>query len=139
MNQLSIYTDGGARGNPGPAAVGVVFEMADWRETYELCIGEATNNTAEYRAVLEAIAQISSIIARKGSISSLDFYLDSQLVVRQILGEYKVKEPSLQEYCREVLQKLKALALPYTFTHIPRAQNALADSLVNHALDHQAS
>ena len=135
MSVLSIHTDGGARGNPGPAAVGVVFSNGDWTEGFGRTIGETTNNVAEYTAVLDALSRIPEIIARLGNTSSLSFYLDSQLVVRQILGQYRVKEAGLQQLHAQVLSLLRHIGLPFTFNHIPRSQNAEADRLVNRALD----
>jgi len=128
--ELTINTDGGARGNPGPAAVGVVFQAEGLVETHERYIGETTNNVAEYTAVLDALTNLPA-----GEWSKLSFRLDSQLVAFQIMGKYKVKEPNLQQLCQQVRMKLHELALPYSFEYVPRAQNAAADKLVNHALD----
>jgi len=139
MSELRIHTDGGARGNPGPAAAGIVFSMGDWTHGFGKCIGDTTNNVAEYSAVIEALLAIPEIIAQQGNISSLHFYLDSQLVVRQILGEYRVKEAGLQKLHAHVLELLRGLSLSYSFSHIPRSENAEADKLVNKALDEQRS
>ncbi len=136
MTVLTIHTDGGARGNPGPAAVGVHFQLGDWEHKHGRCIGEATNNVAEYTAVIDALAQIQDFrIAGAPQFESLHFYLDSELVVKQLLGIYRIKEPSLQELAQKILITLKTIAVPYQFTHVRREQNKIADSLVNAALD----
>lgn len=134
MQSLIVHTDGGARGNPGPAATGVFFEIDDWAEGHGRCIGDATNNVAEYMGVLDALEQIPAIL-EEYSIDHITFYLDSQLIVYQIIGEYRVKEPTLQELHARVQQRLKTLPCPYQFLHVPRKQNAEADRLVNQALD----
>ena len=134
MATLVVHTDGGARGNPGPAAIGVVLDAPDFHAEHERTIGDATNNVAEYTAVLDACEQIQSIIAPQG-IHHLIFYLDSELVVKQIRGEYRVKDPNLQVLHTKVHEHLTKISLPYNFQHIRRADNALADKLVNHALD----
>jgi ribonuclease HI len=139
MKTLKIHTDGGARGNPGPAAVGVVFDIDEWRDTHSRCLGTATNNVAEYTAVIDALEKIPAIVAEQGMPASVMFYLDSQLVVRQISGQYRVKEPGLQLLNARVLKHIRELGIPCNFEHIPRAQNALADALVNQALDASAA
>jgi ribonuclease HI len=136
MQTLSIHTDGGARGNPGPAAVGVHLQLDGWEMKHGRCIGNGTNNVAEYSAVIEALKLVENLrTAGEPVFSSLTFLLDSELVVKQLRGEYRIKEPTLQELAQKVLVALKALGLPYTFSHVPRAQNKVADSLVNAALD----
>ena len=140
MHTLVVHTDGGARGNPGPAAIGVVFDAEDgWQQLHERYIGEATNNVAEYQAVLDAVEAMAQIFETQGRPQKIEFYLDSQLVQRQIIGQYKIKEPTLQVLAAKIRQHLQSLATPYTFTHVPRAENKLADKLVNHALDAQAA
>jgi len=136
MQTLTIHTDGGARSNPGPAAVGVHLEVGEWQMKHGRCIGDTTNNVAEYSAVIEAITLIENIIiAGQPQFTSLSFFLDSELVVKQLRGEYRIKEPTLQELAQKVLVGLKALSLPHTFTHVRREQNKMADALVNAALD----
>jgi len=136
METLTIHTDGGARGNPGPSAVGVHLEVGEWQLKHGRRIGDATNNVAEYSAVIEAISLIENIrIAGQPQFSSLSFMLDSELVVKQLRGEYRIKEPTLQELAQKILRDLKAMGLPYRFTHVRREQNKMADALVNAALD----
>lgn len=133
--QLTIHTDGGSRGNPGPAAIGVSIESADGSiiHTIAQTIGIQTNNVAEYAAVLAALEYLQKKPPEEGS--TLSFYLDSLLVVSQITGKYAIKTPHIQELYRQVSEKLHALPYHTTFTYVPRAQNAAADALVNKALD----
>lgn len=130
--KLTIHTDGGARGNPGPAAIGVVIEE-EGKIIHEFGkkIGHATNNVAEYTAVIEALKYL------KAHVGTITFILDSTLVVNQINGLFKVKEPHL----RELLMKVRALEQEVggtiTYASVRREQNQRADSLVNAALDKQ--
>lgn len=136
MKTLVINTDGGARGNPGPAAVGMVFQLDKWKANHEKYIGVATNNVAEYMAVREALQYLLNLATSQDlSIDEVKFYLDSELVVRQLQGKYKVKEPALQRLHQEIQQTLEKMDWPVSFEHVPRAQNRQADKLVNHALD----
>jgi len=131
-DKFIIYTDGGARGNPGPAGIGVIAYDEDGREvvfTLSEYIGETTNNQAEYRAVVAAIDKAKKIGARE-----IDFYLDSELVVKQLNREYKVKESSLQPLFVKIYNAVLFFK-KVTFTHIRREKNKEADRLVNEALD----
>ncbi|MEA3272220.1 MAG: ribonuclease HI family protein [Patescibacteria group bacterium] len=124
--KLVIYTDGGARGNPGPAGVGVVVEGVGEYKEY---IGKTTNNQAEYRAVILALEKVKDV-----EVDELDFYLDSELVVKQLNREYKVKNPGLAP----LFLKIWNLSMGFkkvTFTHIRREKNKEADRLVNEAID----
>jgi len=134
MNQkLIIFTDGGARGNPGPAAIGAVIYDEQHQTVAEISeyIGETTNNQAEYRAVVAAIGK-----ARELGASELDFFLDSQLVVEQLNGNYKVKNKDLAPLFVQIYNASLGFK-KVKYTHIPRAQNQAADKLVNLALDNQ--
>ena len=133
---MTVNTDGGSRGNPGAAAVGVVIRFGDTLIEHARTIGTATNNVAEYTAVLDAIAQISPIIAPQG-ITSIIFNLDSELVVKQLRREYKVKDPGMMELNLKVQKALQELTVPYSFNHVLRGLNKEADKLVNRALDGQ--
>jgi len=126
-----VYTDGAARGNPGPANIGVVVEDETGRTVYESSktIGVRTNNEAEYLAFLAALQYL-----RESRITEADFHLDSELVVRQLLGQYKVREPRLQSLHGQAVMLLNAVPTR-TIRHIPRARNARADELANEALD----
>lgn len=131
MNKLVIYTDGGARGNPGPAAIGVVIYGAGEKPVKKIAehIGSMTNNQAEYLALIKGLSEALALEA-----SEVVCFLDSELVVRQLLGQYKVKEPGLQKLAAEVF-KLQNRFLKVEFKHVAREKNKLADKLVNEALD----
>ena len=122
--------DGGARGNPGPAAIGVVIRSGSEvvGEVSER-IGEATNNVAEYRALLAGIEKASELGA-----TELELVGDSELVVRQVRGEYKVKNAGIKPLHAEVLTALDGFD-SWTIEHVRREENAEADALVNQALD----
>jgi len=137
MNTLIINTDGGSRGNPGPAATGVAVTGDDWQFCHNRCLGETTNNVAEYSAVVDALEILPGLIEAHGTPDYIEFRMDSQLVQRQLSGIYKIKEPALQVLASQVRTKLQSLAAPYSFIYVPRAQNKLADMLVNEALDAQ--
>lgn len=124
-----IYTDGGARGNPGPAAIGVVIDFNKKIKKYSEKIGTATNNEAEYRAVIFALKK-----ARAIGIKEADLYLDSELVVNQLNRKFKVKEKRIQSLFVEVWN-LTINFKRVIFFHIPRSENREADNLVNKALD----
>ena len=128
---IKIYTDGGARGNPGPAAIGIVIkdEHDQIIKTHAEAIGHATNNVAEYSAIIKALE-----IAKKLEPTEIHCYLDSELVVKQLRQEYKVKDPDLQK----LFVKVWNLKLGYKkifFTHIRRELNYEADKLLNLELD----
>lgn len=126
-----MNVDGGARGNPGPAAVGVVVRDEDGEILVERAerIGRTTNNVAEYRALLLGIAT-----AREVGGTELDLVGDSELIVRQVEGRYKVKDATLRELHAEATRELSQLDR-WSIRHVKRAQNADADRLVNAALD----
>jgi ribonuclease HI len=128
---MVINVDGGSRGNPGPAAVGVVVQDANGGVLEEVAerIGNATNNVAEYRAVLLGIERALALGA-----TELELVGDSELIVRQVKGEYKVKDTSLRELHGEVKRALVPLE-SWTIRHVRRESNAEADRLVNEALD----
>jgi ribonuclease HI len=129
--ELVVNVDGGARGNPGPAAIGVVISTpaGDVLEELGETIGAATNNVAEYRALLRGIERATELGA-----SRLELIGDSELVVKQVRGEYKVKDPNLQALHAQVRSALAGVG-SWTIRNVPRAQNADADRLVNEALD----
>jgi ribonuclease HI len=131
MSRLTVNVDGGARGNPGPAAVGVVVrdgggELLEERGEQ---IGEATNNVAEYRALLLGLE-----LARKHGGTELELIGDSELVVRQVEGRYKVKNAGMKKLYDEVKRALRGFD-SWSIRHVRREQNADADRLVNQALD----
>ena len=124
--QLIIRTDGGSRGNPGPAAIGIVIENQTGRSLFEAgyFIGDTTNNVAEYRAILKGLEEAHKL---KGSL--LTVYCDSQLVVRQINGQYRVKNPAMKNFHQQVMAQLEH------FQRVSREENEAADALVNRALN----
>ncbi len=132
---IKIFTDGGARGNPGPAGIGFVIQDAIGKIIFEFgkYIGETTNNQAEYKALLMALEKALELKAE-----NVNCFLDSELVVKQLKGEYKVKDKDLGVLFVKIWnlsQKFKTI----TFSHIPREQNKRADWLVNEALDKHQS
>ena len=125
-----IFTDGASRGNPGPAAIGVAIKDEQGRliSTISQTIGRTTNNQAEYRAIITALERAISLGADQARLFS-----DSELVVKQINGKYRVKNASLQPLYREVKQ-LQSQFQSFTITHIPREKNEKADELADQAL-----
>ena len=130
--EIQTYSDGGARGNPGPAATGSVLKQGD-EVLWELgeYIGETTNNQAEYRALIKALEQAKAMGAKK-----LHCFLDSELLVKQLKREYRVKEPTLQVLYLKAYNLAQQFST-VSFTHIRREYNKHADRLVNEALDKQ--
>jgi len=127
--KATMYTDGGARGNPGPSAVGVVIKYDGQIKKYKDFIGIATNNQAEYKALILGLEKL-----KKLNIQTVDIYLDSLLVVEQLKQKYKVKDKNLAKLFVQVWN----LALGFkkiTYNHVPREQNKEADKLVNEAID----
>lgn len=126
-----LYTDGGARGNPGPGGIGVVIENAKGEIVYESAkyVGRCTNNEAEYMGVL---AGLENALERK--MVELEVFLDSELVIKQLRGEYKVKNTRLKEFYLKA-KSLEKCFKKITYTHIKREKNKKADALVNEALD----
>lgn len=133
---LHLFTDGGSRGNPGQAAIGIVIEDPSKgeviRDHYER-IGIETNNVAEYRALIEGLK-----IVNRFHPNRLVCHLDSELIVKQLSGEYKVKMPTLRVFFDEI-QELAVGFADIKFIHIPRGDNHKADALVNKALDEHPS
>lgn len=131
MTKLIIYTDGGARGNPGPAGIGVAIynEKRELIGEYSEYLGETTNNQAEYRAVIAALKKAAELKAKE-----IDFYLDSELVVRQLNREYKIKNKDLASLFLMIYNSVLAFK-KVTFTHIRREENKHADMLANRAMD----
>ncbi len=129
---ITIYTDGGARNNPGPAGAGVVIKEGE-KVVCEAAqyLGEQTNNWAEYEAVAIALGKAHEFLLRERDI---EFRLDSKLVVEQLNGKWKIKEPALKVQAMKIKEALKSFG-SVTFVHIPREENAEADRLVNEAID----
>lgn len=136
ISQLTIYTDGGARGNPGPAAVGVVInDGGGSAKRYKEYIGETTNNFAEYSAVVYALKKAKQLLGKeRARRTRIEIYGDSELLYKQVRGEYKIMEPSLQPFFIEIWN-LKQDFADVHFNLVPRERNREADALVNEALD----
>ena len=131
---LVLRTDGASRGNPGPAAAGIVIERRDGTPVAhgKRYLGEMPNNQAEYRALLLGLQAVRRYVP-----SAVEVRMDSELVVRQMQGRYKVQDPVLQALHAQA--QTLVLVLPHViFTHVPRADNAEADRLANAALDEHA-
>jgi ribonuclease HI len=128
--KLTVHVDGGARGNPGPAAIAAVLydEGGNVLEERSETIGVATNNVAEYRALLLGIER-----ARELGAGELDLVADSELIVRQVKGEYRVKDAALRDLHAQVKRAL--VGERWAIRHVRREENAAADALVNAALD----
>lgn len=129
---LTVFTDGGARNNPGPAGIGVVV----YREGEKLAelsgyLGEQTNNWAEYQGVIHALTYLTN---HQLSSEPIEVRMDSKLVVEQLSGNWKIKEPALQEQAARARELMEAFPL-VEFTYIPREKNKEADMLANKAMD----
>jgi ribonuclease HI len=131
--KIIMYTDGGSRNNPGPAAIGVWVETLD--KKYSEYIGEKTNNVAEYEALIFGLKKLKQLLGKdKTRQYEIECNLDSELVVKQLNHEYKLKE----EYIQKNFIEIWNLMLDFKnvkFIHIPREENSIADKLVNEALD----
>ncbi len=144
MEKIIVYTDGGSRGNPGPAAVGAVFYQVQskkefkWKE-FMKTIGQTTNNEAEYQAVILALKKLKSLIgSEKSKKTSIEIRLDSQLIARQLSGQYRIDEDRMKILFVDVWN-LKMDFNQVVFKEIPREKNKEADALVNAALDAESN
>lgn len=135
MQKITVFTDGGARGNPGPAGIGAQFldEKNEVMTELSEYIGEATNNVAEYTAVKRALEHMETFVADTKAVH-VSFKLDSQLVERQLNGEYKVKDQNLKKYFDEIKVLMNNYA-SVSYEHVKRAENKEADRLANEAMD----
>lgn len=139
MKEIKIYTDGGARGNPGPAAAAfVVVDLGRIVHRQSKYLGKRTNNEAEYEALLMALEWLNknkeSVTGRK-----ISFLLDSQLMVRQLNGDYKVKSKNLKPLVAKTMLLERSLDNKISYTSIRREKNKLADGLVNKKMDEVTS
>ncbi|MEN9561658.1 MAG: hypothetical protein RIQ56_931 [Candidatus Parcubacteria bacterium] len=138
MSFVVINTDGGARGNPGPAAIGVVIQK-DGVVVHELgkYLGDKlTNNWAEYEALVVALEETKKLGLQQFPV---EIRMDSELIVKQMKGEYKVKDPNLKKQHAKVTILLTESFETWKFVHVRRGENAAADALVNLALDERAN
>lgn len=131
VGKVVVYTDGGARGNPGPAAIGVVIGAKEYGEY----LGERTNNQAEYEALIFGLKKVKQLAGKaKSKEAELDVRMDSELVVKQLNGKYKILELELQSLFVQVWN-LKLDFKKVLFVHVPREENKKADKIVNRVLD----
>ncbi|MBX4200596.1 ribonuclease HI family protein [Candidatus Parcubacteria bacterium] len=142
MKQIVIYTDGGSRGNPGKAAIGVVFcnEKGEIIQKFGEYLGDnLTNNDAEYQAVIFALKKFKSVFGKEvAKVSEVEVRSDSELLVNQMNGKYKLENEKIQKFFIEIWN-LKIDFAKVQFKAIPREKNKEADALVNQALDAQTS
>ncbi len=136
--KITIYTDGGSRGNPGPSAIGVViYKENQIIKTYSEFIGEATNNETEYQAAVFALKKAKLLFGKKKAKEmEIEFLMDSELAIKQLNHKYKIKEEKLQLLFIEIWNLILDFK-KVNFKHIPREKNKEADKLVNEALDNQ--
>jgi ribonuclease HI len=138
MSDIIIFTDGGSRGNPGPAACGVFIknEKEEVLAKIGKYLGNTTNNVAEYSAIIEGFKWV---VENKDKIQmqKIYFYMDSLLAYSQLVGLYKVKNEKIREMVFDIRKFEAQIHAPIIYSHIPREKNTLADELVNIALDNQ--
>lgn len=137
MTHCIVYTDGGSRGNPGPSAIGVVIAGGEGKvlRTYGERVEDGTNNEAEYKAVIFALKKIKALFGKESTKGmEVTVRADSELLVRQLNGQYKLSTEHIQKLFIEIWN-LKTEFKTVIFTHVPREQNALADAALNEALD----
>lgn len=134
--KFTIHADGGARGNPGPAGAGAMIrdELGNSVAAVSKFLGHQTNNFAEYEAVISAFDELTHLVGDKAGHTDVVVKLDSELIVKQMNHEYKVKHPNLKAQHARLNHKAGAFK-SVTFTHVPRAQNKDADALANEAMD----
>ncbi len=137
MKKGRVFSDGGARGNPGPAAIGVLVCDMEGRmlDEYKETIGEATNNIAEYRAVLKGLE-----LAHKAGLEEIEYFVDSELVARQLTGVYRIKTPHLLVLYHEA-KKREQHFRKVSYQQVPRTHDKIkwVDRLVNQALDYSGA
>lgn len=137
---LIIYSDGGARGNPGPAATGYVIQDAKGNQLYSggSYIGDATNNTAEYQAVYEALKQVTNRSDHYPQpLHSIHVYVDSKLIANQLNGNFKIKQPHLKQLVTKINALISDHQLNVSYHQVPREDNQAADEQVNKILDQE--
>lgn len=134
--QLKIFSDGGARGNPGPAAAAFIVLDNAGKEIFNNgeYLGETTNNVAEYKGVLLAYEWVDLFI-KNNNVEQIIFHLDSELVVKQLTGIYKIKNSKLLKLANEIKTHERSLRLSVKYVHVRREENKEADRLVNEVLD----
>ncbi|MGA2667240.1 MAG: ribonuclease HI family protein [Patescibacteria group bacterium] len=131
--QIKIFSDGGARGNPGPAGIGVIIDAVEKKHEISKYIDEATNNQAEYQAVIEALSWVKENLETDNL--EIECFLDSELIVEQLNQRYKLKNEGLKPLFWQVRDLVMNLGGRVTFKYISRERNQKADQLVNIAID----
>jgi|SRR5581483_6279768 len=136
--RLTIQTDGGSRGNPGPSALGVVIKDQDKKVVYQKgeYLGITTNNVAEYTALLHALSWVKDHVDTT-TLSRIDVFADSQLLISQLNGIYKIKSPHIRDLLFNIRAAEQSLHCKVVYAHVRREQNKEADRMVNIALDNQ--
>lgn len=134
---MKVYTDGASRGNPGLSGAGIVIldESGNIISEEKQFLGVMTNNAAEYSALILSLEAIRKLKHKETQIPAVRFYSDSQLMVNQITGKFKVKDLQLSKFHKEFLTTAKKMNLEFSAIHIPRNENKLADKLANKAID----
>lgn len=142
MARLKVFTDGASRGNPGESGIGIVITdendkvLKKWNEY----LGKATNNQAEYKAIIKSLDILKEVVSDSSTkIEIIEFYADSELMVKQLRNEYKLKNPDLKLLHNEFIKKIRELGIKYTLHHVERALNKSADKLANQAIDNKNS
>ena len=138
MKKIIIYADGGSRGNPGPSGAGSIILNEKGKVLAEVSkfLGHSTNNIAEYTAILEGLKTAKKKVGAKAlKDTPVEIRMDSELVIRQLLGRYKVKHPNLKPLFAEVTALISKSFPHIMYTHVPREKNKLADALANAAMD----
>lgn len=137
MRELRIFTDGGARGNPGPAATGVYIESGSGEKIAEFgnYLGEATNNVAEYMAVFNAFSFLVENRNLLDTDTKIIFFMDSNLIRSQLTGVFKIKNANLKTLFYKIKEKEREIGLPVEYNFVPREKNKKADKMVNVTLD----
>ena len=142
MSKLKVFTDGASRGNPGESGIGIVVTdekdviLKKWNEY----LGKATNNQAEYKAIIKSLEILAQMLQGSShTVEKIEFYADSELIVKQLRNEYKIKNPELKLLHAEFTKKVRNLGIKYSISHVERALNKAADKLANQAIDNKNS
>lgn len=138
---INIFTDGGARGNPGPSALGVFIEDERGNEIISIgkTLGINTNNYAEYSAIEESLKFVKKNLNNFPSLKKINMYMDSNLAASQLNGLFKIKNSTIREFVLEIKSLENEIKIPISYTHIPRERNKKADAMVNKALDSEST
>ena len=140
MSSFTIHADGGSRGNPGPSGAGAMIRdhLGSSVASVSQFLGTRTNNFAEYEAVILAFETLAKLLKNKTSTVEVSVKMDSELVVKQMKGQYKVKHPVLKEQNARLLRAMEPFG-KVSFTHVYREENGDADALANEAMDRGAN